>query len=563
MPLLGPIMNDEARAPISLESESLPGAAALLAPALLLSACGGGGGGSEAGAGPLPPAADTKPSEAQAARFLAQAGFAASTAEIAQVQSQGYAGWLDAQFALPRGQGHVDWMLAKGYGAEVYKTGFAGVDATIWRKLIGAPDVLRQRMVLALSQIFVVSMNGLPVNWSGMAVAGYLDILETHAFGNYRALLEAVTLSPAMGIYLNMRGNRKEDPRTGRLPDENYAREVMQLFSIGLVQLNADGSPRMLNGRPQETYTQADISALARVFTGWDLDGANGTDPSFMNKPMVHTASRFSAGAKSVLGVTIPETADGPAALKMALDTLAAHPNVGPFLARQLIQRLVCSNPSAAYVQRVAAVFNDNGQGQRGDLKAVLRALLLDPEARSPSAAPGGGKLREPVLRLVQWARTVGLSSPGDLWALGDCSNPATRLGQSPLRSPSVFNFYRPGYVPPSAELGANGVTAPEFQLCNESTVAGYLNFMQTLIGGGIGDMKPDYTAELALADDARALVQRQALLLGGGGISAATLDAVVAAVSSIAGGSDAGRLNRVRASWLLLLACPEYQIQK
>ncbi len=368
-----------------------------------------------------------------------------------------------------------------------------------------------------------------------------------------------------MGVYLAMRGNRKEDPRTGRQPDENYAREVMQLFTIGLNQLNPDGTPKTSNGKTIDTYTLAQITELARVFTGWDFDTSEpgGADFSYMKRPMKHTATRFSTGPKQVLDVAIPESADGPAAMKIALDTLAAHPNVGPFIGRQLIQRLVASSPSPAYVQRVAAVFADNGKGERGDLRAVIRAILLDPEARQPSTAPAGGKLREPIQRLVQWARTVGMSSPGDLWAIGDTTNPATRLGQSPMRSGSVFNFFRPGYVPPNSQLGSNGVTAPEFQLCNESTVAGYLNFMQTLIGNGIGDMKADYTADLALAADAPALVRRQALLMAGGDLSDATINTIATAVATIKADTDAGKLNRVKASWLMVLAAPDYQVQK
>jgi uncharacterized protein (DUF1800 family) len=539
----------------------LPQAAAIAATAAALSACGGGG--SDGNASPGQTTSSVPPTSGEAARFLAQAGFAASSAEITRVQSLGYAAWLDEQFNSPRTQSHFDWMLAKGYGVETYKFSNAGLDATLWRKLIGSPDGLRQRVTLALSEIFVVSMLGLPVAWGALGAAAYMDMLEERAFGTYRALLEAITLSPAMGVYLNMRGNRKEDAKTGRLPDENYAREVMQLFGIGLTQLNLDGSPKLSGGQPQDSYTQAQITALARVFTGWDYDTASSTDPSYMRRPMVHIASRFSTGAKKVLDVDIPESADGPAALKIALDTLANHPNVGPFIGRQLIQRLVCSNPSPAYVQRVANVFNDNGQGQRGDLRAVIRAILLDREARSLSASPSSGKLREPVQRLVQWARTVGLSSPGDLWAIGDTSNPATRLGQSPLRSPSVFNFFRPGYVPPNSQLGSNSITAPEFQLCNESTIAGYLNFMQTLVNNGIGDMKPDYSAELALADDASALVRRQANLLAGDAISEATLSTIISAVGGIAASNEAARLNRIKASWLLLLAAPDYQIQR
>ncbi|MCE4555345.1 DUF1800 domain-containing protein [Roseateles cellulosilyticus] len=562
---------------------SLNPAAAALAAATLLSACGGGGGGgsdsgaagsnaggnpgSSAGAAtppPPPPPPPAPPTDAQAARFLAQAGFAATAADIATVKADGYAAWLDAQFALPVNDGHFDWMVGKGYAIAANVNNFNGLDNTLWRKLMSAPDMLRQRVVLALSEIFVVSMAGLPVQWRGFMGAAYVDLLEKHAFGNYRALLEAVTLSPAMGNYLNMRGNQKEDPKTGRVPDENYAREVMQLFSIGLVQLNADGTTKQgTDGRPLDTYTQSNITDLARVFTGWDHDGNSATDPGYVMKPMVHTASRFSTGAKKVLDVDIPATADGPTALKTAMDTLANHANVGPFIGRQLIQRLVISNPSPAYVARVAAVWANNGSGVRGDLKAVIRAILLDTEARSVPTSVSAGKLREPVHRLLQWARTFGAASPTGLWNVGDTSNPATRLGQSPLRSGSVFNFFRPGYVPPGTTLGANGVTAPEFQLCNESTVAGYLNFMQTTIASGVGEVKAVYTTELALAADAPALVANLSLRLGGGGISAATESTIATAVATISASTDTGKLNRVQAAILMLMACPEYQIQK
>jgi uncharacterized protein (DUF1800 family) len=565
-------MPDLLDAPAAAEDTlSLTPVAAALATATLLSACGGGGGGSSSDAGPgsspnasppTPPAAP--PTDAEAARFLAQAGFAATTADIATVKANGYAAWLDAQFALPVSEGHFDWMVARGYAVEANRNSFAGLDNTLWRKFMSAPDTLRQRVVLALSEILVVSMSGMSVQWRGLMGAAYVDLLEQHAFGNYRQLLEAVTLSPAMGVYLAMRGNQKEDTRTGRVPDENYAREVMQLFSIGLVQLNADGSPKLGgDGKPLETYTQAQITELARVFTGWDYDGVSSTDPAYVKKPMVNNPARFATGAKRVLDADIPSTADGAAAMKVALDTLANHPNVGPFLGRQLIQRLVTSHPSPAYVARIAAVWANNGSGVRGDLKAVIRAVLLDGEARTVSTAPSAGKLREPVQRLLQWGRSFGAASPTGVWNIGDTSNPGTRLGQSPLRSPSVFNFFRPGYVPPGSTLGTNAITAPEFQLCNESTAAGYLNFLQTVIASGVGEVKASYAAELALAADAPALVSHLALRLGGGGISAATESAVAAAIATIAAGTDAGKLNRVQAAILMLMACPEYLVQK
>jgi uncharacterized protein (DUF1800 family) len=198
-------------------------------------------------------------------------------------------------------------------------------------------------------------------------------------------------------------------------------------------------------------------------------------------------------------------------------------------------------------------------------MKSVFAAVLLDDEARGPSGLsdPNFGHLREPMLRLVQWGRTFGIGSATDAWNIGNTFDASSSLGQCPLRSPSVFNFFRPGYVPPNSQLGTNNVTAPEFQLCNESTVAGYLNYMQGLIGNGVGDMKPDYTADLALVADAPALVRRQALLMGGGDISEATITTIATAVATIKVDTDTNKLNRVKASWLMVLAAPEYQVQK
>ena len=550
---------DAGHAPAAL---SLAGAAGSLA------ACGGGGGGATDPSPPAPPPVPAMISRAEAARFLGQAAFAATDAGISRVQALGYAGWLDEQMALPRNTGHVDWMLARGYADVVNLTSFNGTDNSLWRKLIGAPDALRQRVTLALSEIFVVSMAGLPLPWRGFLAAAYMDVLEAHAFAPYRDLLGAVTLSPGMGVYLNLRGNQKGDAATGRQPDENYAREVLQLFSIGLVVLAPDGTPRAgpTPGSTIDTYDQTTISGLARVFTGWDFDGFNRNEPGYVQRPLLHIASRHDMGAQTFLGTTIAAGTDGITAMRLALDTIAAHPNVGPFIGRQLIQRLVASQPSAAYVARVSAVWADNGAGVRGDLKAVIKAVLLDSEARvlptDSTALRTRGKLREPVQRLVQWARSFGLASPTDLWNLGNLSDPATRLGQSPLRSPSVFNFFRPGYVPPNSALGTLGITAPEFQITNESSVVGWANTMQGVVANGIGETRPDYSAELALAADAPALVARIALLLAGDGLDADTLATITGAVASISAASDAGKLNRVRAAIHLVLCAPDYLVQ-
>jgi len=498
----------------------------------------------------------------EAARFLAQAAFGGSAADVAAVQAQGFSGWLTNQMAERRGQSHWDWMVANGYAVAANINNVQGVENTLWRKLMSSSDMVRQRVTLALSEIFVISLDGLPVQWRGMVAANFMDILETHALGNFRQLLEEVTLSPGMGVYLNMRGNQKADGK-GREPDENYAREVMQLFTIGLVQLNPDGTPKTAGGVPLETYTNDDIRGLARVFTGWDFDRFSASVPDHAGRPMVFTASRHSPEEKKFLGMTLPAGTDGVGELKTALDALFNHPNTGPFIGQQLIQRLVCSNPSPAYVARVAAAFARNEQGVRGDMQAVLRAVLLDTEARTPSTKPGGGKLREPMVRFIQWARTFGAYSPTELWNVGNQSSASTRLGQSPLRSPSVFNFFRPGYIPPGTSLGTAGLAAPEFQITNESTVVGYANWMQTVVSSGAGEVKADYASLLLLVGDAGALFDQVNLLLAAGQLGAASRATIVSAVGSMASATDTNRLNRIYATVWLVLCAPEYLVQK
>ncbi len=409
----------------------------------------------------------------------------------------------------------------------------------------------------------VVSVLGVSTPWRAFAIANYVDVLEANAFGNYRTLLGQISLSTAMGYYLTFRGNAKANPITGSQPDENYARELMQLMTLGLYQLNADGS-----ARAAETYGQADVSGLARVFTGWDLDVAglaSPLPPEVHRRPLAQVAARYETGSKSFLGTTIPAGTAASSGLNLALDTLFNHPNLPPFIGRQLIQRLVTSNPSAAYVTRVAAVFADNGAGVRGDMKAVLRAILLDAEARNaPVTAGSFGKLREPVTRFVNWARGFGATSPADTWAIGDLTDPATKLGQSPMRSPSVFNFFRPGYVPPNSAIASQGLTAPEFQITTESSVAGYVNFMQRAVSGaGVGDVRSSYPTLLPLANDSRALLAEVNLVLAAGQLSTATVAALASALDSIAATSDAGRLNRIHAALTLVLAAPEYIVQK
>jgi uncharacterized protein (DUF1800 family) len=426
---------------------------------------------------------------------------------------------------------------------------------------------LRQRVTFALSEIIVASVSGFNGGWKAFSGAAYLDLLEGQAFGNYRTLLGQVSTSAPMGEYLTFRGNLKFNATTGANPDENYAREVMQLFTIGLLQLNIDGTPKLAGSVAQETYTLDDITGLARVFTGWnyDLAGGDTNTPDFKRRPMTMTASRHETGSKTFLGTTIPAGTSGEESLRLALDAIFAHQNVGPFIGRQLILRLVCSNPSPAYVTRIATVFNNDGAGVKGNLKAVVRAILLDDEARSAAklADPAFGKQREPILRLAAWARAFKADSPANTWAIGNTSDPSSRLGQSPLRSGSVFNFFRPGYVPPNSAIGNAGMVAPEFQITNESSVVGYLNFMQTVVSKGVGDVKADYGALLTLADNAQSLLDELNLVLAAGQLSGATLAVMKGGIDTLPGGTDTARLNRIYAALVLVLAAPEFIILK
>jgi uncharacterized protein (DUF1800 family) len=570
---------------------------------LLLAACGSGNSTDEAAAEP--------PTQEASARFLTQASFGPDEASAERVVALGYNGWIDEQMARPQGSHRAAWDAAEANIKLTNPSGTIGQDGVInsfWKQALAGDDQLRQRVAYALSQIFVISMQDNNLGENPRSAASFLDMLGSHAFGNYRDLLEAVALHPAMGQYLSHLRNQKADARTGRVPDENFAREVMQLFSIGLVQLELDGSPTFVGGKTVDTYTQADIAGLAKVFTGWSWacpdapdngcffsGSANGnSDPDRRTKPMVAYAQYHSKEEKRFLGTTIQAqtTADPKASLKVALDTLFNHPNVGPFIGKQLIQRLVTSNPGPDYVRAVASAFNDNGAGVRGDLKAVIKAVLLHPEARTLADdavnAKGAGKLREPVLRLSAMLRAFHASSDTGQYRVGNTDNPASQLGQTPLRAPSVFNFYRPGYVAPGTAAAAAGLASPEMQLTQETAAAGYVNYMRDNISQGVGasnttvggvalnrrDVRLDYSAELALAEAPAELVERMNAKLMYGTMPAALKAEIEAAVAKIvlpkltANGSnqaqlDAARRNRVQAAALLTVVSPEYQVQK
>lgn len=502
-------------------------------------------------------------SSAEAVSFLAQASLCSNELEIARVKSLGYEGWISDEMKKPFGSKNVAVLMVKGLADVANKNNLTGADSMMWRRLIGSNDLLRQRVSLALSEIIVIGMGIEGVRFRQFALAYYWDTLELNAFGNYRDLLEQISKSPAMGTWLTFKGNRKASGNS--LPDENYAREVMQLFSIGVYELNIDGSLKLTNGKPKETYTQDDVSQLARVFTGWDLDNSVGSNdtPDAVYRPMVQTAKYHETGTKTFLGVTIPINTSGEASLQIALDTLMAHSNIAPFISRQLIQRLVTSNPSISYVARVAGIFNNNGKGVKGDLAAVVKAILLDTEARSASRLSNVsfGKLREPMLRFIHWARNFGYTDPADNWNIGDTSDPASRLGQSPLRSSSVFNFFRPGYIPPSTFIGQR--TVPEFQITTETSVAGYINFMQNVISNGIASIKADYSKLVPLATDSSKLLAELNTSLAAEQLSSTTITNFKTALDSIAATTTSGQNNRIYAAILLVMSCPEYLTQK
>jgi len=579
-------------------------ALAVLALVFALVACGGGGGGGSSGAesalAPGDGKIDLPQSRAEAMRFLTQATFGLADADVDRVMSLGYSAWLDEQFTKPQTLHRDYWDAENASIKAADATRSAGqreVLDTFCQQAIKGDDGLRQRVVFALSQIFVISMADGTVGDNTQGVAGYLDMLGGNAFGNYRMLIEGVSRHPMMGIYLSHLKNAKEDVAKGRVPDENFAREVMQLFSIGLYELNPDASVKTgSDGKALETYSGADISGLAKVFTGWSWDGADTADgrfygwsgyqdPTRLYTPMQGYSQFHSISEKSFLGVVVAAQtrADPGASLKAAMDRLATHANVAPFIGRQMIQRLVTSNPSPAYVSRVAQAFAGSG----GDMKALIKAVLLDGEARDAAAASGTsyGKLREPVLRLTAFLRAFGATSDSGKYLIGSTDDPGTQLGQTPMRSPSVFNFYRPGYVPPSTQAGALGLAVPEMQITHETTVAGYANYMRSGVQNGFGqngtdgkaarrDVQIDYSGELAVADDSAALVGRVLSRLLGPTPQDALKTEIVAAVDSIAipalksdksnqTAIDTTKKNRVYTAVYLALVAPEFLVQK
>lgn len=549
---------------------------------------------------------DTPQSSAEAARFLTQSTFGPTPQSISDLSNVGYRAWLNSQFSLPlpaksyvaySDERNAAWMARNASS----RVGSGDILNHFWRNAVTGPDQLRQRVAFALSEIFVVSFNDKCGDQNARGMADYYDMLGRQAFGTYRDLLEAVAMHPIMGCYLSHIHNTKEDATTGRVPDENFAREIMQLFSIGLYGLNDDGSMIQGANGPTLTYTQTDIGGLAKVFTGFswncplpDDDGCFDRGSSYAG--MVSNTDRWSGrmlaypryhstSAKTFLGQTLPaQSSPSPSAsLKFALDILAQHPNVGPFIGKQLIQRLVTSNPSPAYVQRVAQAF----KASNGSLRAMVHAILLDPEARDLALAmntPHFGKVREPILRLSAALRALDARSDTGDYLVGQTSETAYALGQAPLFSPSVFNFFRPGYAPPKSNTSDSGLVAPELQITDEISVAGYTNYMRQMLVSGIGqagyfgdglngvmrgDVRPGYVEHpnhewRQLAETPTALVNAIDQRLLYGTMSATLKQDLVDVATDIRDPNAATRQNqRLWLTLLITLASPEFLVQR
>lgn len=541
----------------------------------------------------MPAMADTALTPADAARFLMQATFGPTKAEIDALAGKRLSelrNWIGTQIGLPPTlllpATRADFNAFTALTSDNPQYSYQNRQAGWWKNARTAPDQLRQRVAFALSQIFVVSDVNSSLYNNPLGLANYYDILVRGAFGNFRQVLEEVTLSPIMGFYLSSLRNRKAtlDTRTQQFtaPDENYAREVMQLFTIGLNRLQPDGT-LMLDalGVPIPTYDQKTITELAKVFTGWGY-ASPATNPSFTGAPanwidpmLLYPDFHDNTEKVIVGGAVLPANQGGIKDLKDTLDALFNHPNTGPFISRQLIQRLVTSNPSPGYVYRVAQAFANNGLGVRGDLGAVIQAILTDYEARSPvvAASASFGKLREPLLRGTALLRAFNGGANNGRFAFFVAQTNESQLGQTALHAPTVFNFFEPNYVQPGV-LAAAGLFAPEYQILTDTTAISQPNQLWTWIYTNRSQgatANPDETSIgfvfesnfLALARTPATLVDYTNLVLAGGGLPKTITDRIVAAITAMPNNTAATDLERVRSAIYLTVSVPQGAIQK
>lgn len=530
-----------------------------------------------------------------AARFLNQATFGPTERSILDlVETGSYEAWLDQQFRadmslqLPyvrrrylaegRAQGRTEEELERYF--DINSSTGARHDAW-WRNVLKGKDQLRQRVAFALSEIFVVSDMDLALQVSQFGMADYYDTLVRHSFGNYRDLLQRVTLHPVMGKYLSSVRNERNDPANNKRPDENFARELFQLFSLGVTKLKINGQPwRYPNGQPIPSYTQKDIIEYARVFTGWNYSNISWDYWDGLGnvvKPMRPVARYHEPGPKRLLNGR-RTNGSARADLKAALDSIFNHANVAPFISKLLIQRLVTSNPTPAYVGRVARVFANNGEGVRGDLGATVKAILLDREARKGHELRPRvfGKLREPLLRVSHcWRAFSAQPTPGAQYGQvpdrsfktpfdGGMYELNRVINQAPLRAPSVFNFFLADYAPPGMVRDA-GLVAPEFQIATESAILGITNMINGHIQEDWDDWtKINLTRQTRLAANPTRLLNHLNLVLLNGAMTADLRRLLMQHLQNAPfADGDEGRLAMARDAIVLILNSPEYLIQK
>jgi len=546
--------------------------------------------------------------QTEAFHFLNQATFGATESEANSLSSTDLEAWIEDQFLKPASlydqilldrESSIDSSLSNFQHQRRLLELFKG----LWIKnAVLAEDQLRQRVAFALSEIFVVSMLDPDLSIRAHLISDYYDLLVSSAFGNYRDLMEDVTLHPAMGLFLDHLSNEKPDTSKNIRPDENYARELLQLFTIGLVDLNIDGTvQRDSEGVPLQSIDQSIIEGFAHVFTGWHFDksswssanndlAAGAQKNSYRNiKPMKSFNNYHDKGEKKLLnGTVLSANNTGSADLKSALDNIYAHPNLAPFVSYRLIQRLVKSNPSKEYVGRVANIFNNNGSGDKGDLKSVIKAILLDQEARTINESDlTAGKLKEPILRATQLWRAYGLkdlefdnTGKGGYIFRGFYGNRDILdvFGQGPLQSPSVFNFFSPFYSPPG-EISNQSLVAPELEIATEYQNTNILNFfwrqtfnynsqktindIEVNYGGdkiisSLADFAIDIDEEVALASDTTSLINRAAAKLLGGNISDDLKSSIKDVIDQYTDEPD----RQVSIAIYLIVTSPEFTLQ-
>lgn len=497
-----------------------------------------------------------------AARFLDQTSFGPTAATISQVQQLGLTAYLSEQFNTPA---TLLPDIPKPYPTQCTNASYPCAESEWWQVALTGNDQLRQRVSFALSELWVTSSAEIP----GEGMTPYMNTLAKDAFTNYRTIMADVTLTPAMGLYLNMMSSNK--PAAGQIANENYARELMQLFTLGLYLLNPDGTLQTdANGNPIPTYSESDVQGFARAYTGWTFSNADGSAPTkFPNNaasydyPMQSVAANHDTGSKTVLGGTVlPAGQTAQQDLNASLDVIFNHPNIGPFVSRQLIQHLVSSNPSQAYVSRVAAVFANNGNGVRGDMKAVITAILMDPEARAADSNPAadGGHLREPILYITNVMRALGFTAT-DPNAAADyvymsLSNYASNLSERPMRSGSVFNFFPPSYVIPGTQINA-----PEFALENTASVVLRLSLADSFVNNKISGFTVDLSATSALgvmaANNPGQLVDTLAATLMHSQLPSSIRTAIVNHITTITNNPAM----RVRVAIYLIITSSNYKI--